>query len=392
MQVLGDGTIELDAFVKEMETLADRFASIKEQGLLKKHAFIGASSSGPITMVPVSGLVNKLKLLDLDGVEHTLACLEELPPLHGGSVRSASSSSIFPDSIPGCGIEEELLWKDYSLSATAPHLTARGTKWAKQVKALRKYKTNPPLSSHGKVSKVGATSLELMLRSLDEFVGYVYMHHGVEPTMDLVMQPKWFSKFMAFKVARGNAASTMMRGSQQVSLVVPFVLSGHCPLVQTWGAGHAAQVKQWYSNLKMQHRGATAITPAKRSPVGLADMWVSVDATEATFMKELQVGVWKGGEWGEWSGHGQGGNMVAWLPSLVLPCVAPQQITPSRSPSHTKLATLPTHPCAGQWRQHHHKEACTELPQLCHQGAAVWQVPAPCQGRGHQGLPQVGPS
>lgn len=298
MQVLGDGVIERTDFEREMGTIGDRLASLKEKGLLKKHAFIGASFTGPITMVPMSGLVSKLKLLDLDGVEHTLACLEELPPLHRGSVKSSSSNIIFPDSIHACGIEEDELWKDYSLSATAPHLTARGTKWAKQVKALRKYKTSPPLSSHGKVSKVGATSLELMVRSLDEFVGYAYMHHGVEPSMDLVLQPKWFSKFMAFKVARGNAASTMLRGSQQVSLVVPFVLSGHCPLVQTWGAGHSAQVKQWYSNLKMQHRGAATSTPSKRSLVGLADMWVSVDAAEATFMKELEVSVWKGGRMG----------------------------------------------------------------------------------------------
>ena len=134
--------------------------------------------------------------------------LEDLPPLEGSSA-GRSSTSIFPDTIPQCPVGEEELWGPYSLTATAGQLAAKGTKWDKQLAALEKFKTKPPLSSHGRVSKVGPTSMELMMRSLDEYVGYAQKHHGVSPSMDLVMQPNMFCKFMAFKLATWYCTGTL---------------------------------------------------------------------------------------------------------------------------------------------------------------------------------------
>lgn len=148
---------------------------------------------------------------------------------------------------------------------------------------------DPPLTSHGKVTKVNETSLELMIRSLDEYVGYANKYHGVEPSMDLVMQPNMFSKFMAFKVARGNMASTMLRAAQQVSLVVPFVMSGHCPQASTWSQGHAAQVGQWYKTLKAGYREKAAATPAKRSAVPLLEQWDAAEAVWGDFIDAFEV-------------------------------------------------------------------------------------------------------
>jgi hypothetical protein len=279
-------------FQAKVDAMESRSASKAEVLTLQKHAYLGPTTPlDPITLVQVSNMVAMLKTLPkekLDMLAATLASLEDLPALEGSNA-GRSSTSIFPDTIPQCHLDDEELWGPYSLSATAGQLAASGTKWAKQLAALEKFKTKPPLSSHGRVSKVGATSLELMMRSLDEYVGYAHKHHGVSPSMDLVMQPNMFSKFMGFKLARGNAASTLLRTAQQVSLVVPFVLSGHCPQVQTWGPGHAAQVKQWFSNLKGGYRQESGSTPSKRSALSLSEQWEAVDAEWASFKVDFLV-------------------------------------------------------------------------------------------------------
>ena len=129
-----------------------------------------------------------------------------------------------------------------------------------------------------------------MIRSLDEYMGYAYKYHKVEPTMDLVMQPNMFSKFVAFKLARGNAASTMLRTSQQISMVVAFVMSGLCPQASTWTQGHASQVHMWYNTLKAGYRQEAAASPSKRSPTTLAGQWEACDAYWDHFQQSFQVG------------------------------------------------------------------------------------------------------
>jgi hypothetical protein len=288
-KVLGEGIMLEDEYKLEVEGLQSRQASRAEMLTLQKHAYLGPTTLEPPYLIPVQDLSAMLKALGSQHLEATLASLEDLPPLEGTNA-GRSSTSMFPDSIPLCLLDDEELWGPYSLTATANHLAAKGTKWGKQQAALEKFKTQPPLSSHGRVSKVGGTTLELMMRSLDEYMGYAHKYHAVSPSMDLVMQPSMFSKFMAFKLARGNAASTLLRTAQQVSLVVPFVLSGHCPQVQTWGPGHAAQVKHWYSNLKGGYRQEQSATPSKRSALSLADQWEAVDAGWTAFKEDFQVG------------------------------------------------------------------------------------------------------
>lgn len=149
---------------------------------------------------------------------------------------------------------------------------------------------DPPITTHGKVTKVGKTSMLLLERSLDEYVGYAYKFHGVEPSLDLVMQPNMFSKFMAFKLARGNAPGTMLRAAQQVSMVVPVVMCSLCPLVSTWTMGHAAQVRMWYNTLKGGYREEAKAMPAKRSLTTLAEQWEEAEASWEKFTNGLEVG------------------------------------------------------------------------------------------------------
>jgi len=225
-----------------------RASSLSELRALEKHAFIATTQTEAIMMVEVDKLAVVLEGLQQAKLAATVAFLRDLPPVSNSSTNQVDS--LFPDIIPSCSITPEELDGAYSITSIAPQLCKSGSKWGKQLAALEKWKSMPPLNSHDRVKKVGATSIQLMVRSLGEYMGFCYKHLNLEPSMDLVMQCNTFSKFMAFKVARDNESSTMLRAAQQVSMVVPFVMSGHCPQAKSYSSAHAAQCKQWYSNLK----------------------------------------------------------------------------------------------------------------------------------------------
>ncbi len=269
-----------------------RNATKGELKWLEEHAFI-VTDTGVMLMAEVDKLAGVLEEFDEMNLSATLAFLKGMPPMEGnnGSSSSSTTGSMFPDSIPTCTISPEELEGPYSITSIAPQLCKKGSMWKKQVAALVKWKLSPPLNSHDRVKQVGDTSIQLMIRSLEEYVGYCYLHHNKEPNMDLVMECNTFSKFMAFKEARDNESNTLLRAAQQVSMVVPFVMSGHCPQAKAYGAAHAAQCKQWYSNLKSNYREQVAATPAKRSSISLALQWEMVDAEWHDFDEKYKVSI-----------------------------------------------------------------------------------------------------
>lgn len=265
-----------------------RFSSYSELKLLERHAFIVTNSSDTIMMVEVDKLAKVLESFKEVNLEATVAFLEGMPPIEG-TTSNHGGGSLFPDTIPPCNIPSEELEGAYAINTIAPELCQQGTKWAKQVAALEKWKLRPPLNIHDKVKPIGDTSIQLMVRSLEEYVGFCYKHLNMQPSMDLVMECTTFSQFMAFKEARDNESSTMLRAAQQVSMAVPFVMSGHCPLVKAYGPAYAAQCKEWYNNVKAVYRGRAAATPSKKSLISLATQWEMVDAEWEEFEEKLKV-------------------------------------------------------------------------------------------------------
>ncbi len=280
-----------------------RASSQAELRLLEKHAFIATSNTPAIIMVEVDKLAGVLEAFKEARLSATIAFLRGMPSVDGSS-SSRQVDPLFPDNIPTCTITPEDMEGAYSITSIAPSLCMPATKWGKQLAALEKWKTSPPLNSHDRVKKVGETSIQLMVRSLEEYMGFCYKHLDLQPSMDLVMQCSTFSQFMAFKVARGNESSTMLRAAQQVSLTIAFVMSGHCPQVKAYTPGHAAQCKQWYSNLKADYRREVAEAPTKRTAISLAAQWESVDDKWNAFIEQYEVrhltqGMysWKGCAW-----------------------------------------------------------------------------------------------
>lgn len=120
--------------------------------------------------------------------------------------------------------------------------------------------------------------MQIMEQALDELAGWAYNYKKLRPSLDLVMQPHIVAGFLAFKKARDNVPSTLLRTSTQLSLVVPFVLSGDCPQAKSYLPSQVDQLMKWYTSLKASFRGQVqqdnlVIPSTPKSSVTLAEQW-----------------------------------------------------------------------------------------------------------------------
>jgi hypothetical protein len=157
------------------------------------------------------------------------------------------------------------------------------------VQALKKFKLDPPISRHGRVKKVGPSTVIILENTLDQYLGFCKGKLGLDPSLDLVMQPQMVAKFISFHIAKGNSPSTKLRSVQQISTVIRFVVSGKCPGAKTWDPAHVAQCTQWYANLKSDIRIEVDATPKRKCSVGLADVWTAAESEWGLFLEAYQV-------------------------------------------------------------------------------------------------------
>ena len=129
-----------------------------ELKLLEKHAFIATANTPAILMVEVDKMAGVLEAMKEIKLAATVAFLRAMPPVDGSS-SSKQVDPLFPDNTPTCSISPEDLEGAFSISSIAPNLCKPATKWGKQLAALEKWKSNPPLNSHDMVNKVGETCL-----------------------------------------------------------------------------------------------------------------------------------------------------------------------------------------------------------------------------------------
>lgn len=282
-KALGDGVVLWNKFYTDVCSLCGRLATPEELEMLKTKHFIGETTT-KASMISLRKLVKHL-----EGAINTCHQLTSTLKSLVNEVMGSQATTIFPDHIPPCPISGEALNMPYSLKANFPEYFSPGSLFHSQLEALKAYKANPPFSRHGHVKKVGPTTIIILENSLDQFMGFAKLHLGLEPSMDLVCQPDVFSKYLAFHGAKDNSPSTKFRATHQISSVVPFVASKHCPQAQAWDAGHVAQCNQWYSNLKADLRLEVDSLPAKRSLVPLAQQWEVAEDDWEDFLEAFKV-------------------------------------------------------------------------------------------------------
>lgn len=210
---LGDAIEELwyfeEALIKEGGV---RQATQAEMGWLFKHYYLPWGHQH-LLLAPFMDLVVVCKDLDhykeIEGLVTSM--ISKSPSISQGD--AIHGIDTFPSFIPKCTLTNEEMKANYSLTSTKHNL--KGSLWAHQVGALKAFKTEPPISTYANVTKVKPTTLEIMIKQLDGYIGFCNAHLKKEASMDLVMEPSSFAHYVAFlEVSGAMACQVVARGCE----------------------------------------------------------------------------------------------------------------------------------------------------------------------------------
>lgn len=172
-----------------------REATNSEMGWLFRHYYIPHSKRHLILAPYMNLLVVSQDLDECEQLEALIASMQaKEPPTTEGEVIFGEDP--FPSFIPKTSLTMEELKAKYSLTSTTPSL--KGSMWEKQMHALKEFKSNPPISTLANVTKVGDSTFNIMAKHIDGYIGFCHLHLNKEPTMDLIMEPTHFARFIAF--------------------------------------------------------------------------------------------------------------------------------------------------------------------------------------------------
>lgn len=129
---------------------------------------------------------------------------------------------MFPAKLPTCIIPQPNLAWPYSLySLQRPLVTGP---IGKQLQALSRSLLDGSLAISGK--PLAAASVRIIKQSLEEFLGFCWLHLGLHPNLKTVLRPTAYAHFVAFQKARGLREVTQKRCITSVISAIPAIASG----------------------------------------------------------------------------------------------------------------------------------------------------------------------
>lgn len=268
-KLIGEEHMAKMKFLEEAQKLSHRNTTTEEDKVLQQWGYLAPTSHHVV--VVESKLLKAMLEKELPSHMATIICLEEVGSW-GGVARQVKQ--MFPESLPECKLSQEQLQEPYSLSVTQPGQAAEGSTWDKQLDHMYTWRRDPPMSAHAKA--VSESSWQIMEQSLDEFAGWASNYKHLQPNMDLLWQPPLVAAFLAFKKARGNTDSTLLRTAQQLSWVLPCLEAGNCPQAKAATPSHANKVKDWFKAATAKFRQSvadTTIRQPRQADVTLAEQW-----------------------------------------------------------------------------------------------------------------------
>lgn len=181
------------------------------------------SSAKAVELVDTEAFADYIESLG-DRFAITATSLRDIPDALTHAKTCLAGAEPFPKSIPPCIIPKPNLRWPYSLSRLNRPIIPGPVH--RQMRALSKSKLAPTIGLDGNGKKIQHATDRILQRSLEEYLGFAYLHLGLTPTLKSVMRPAAYAHFVSFQRARGLKASTQLRAAQQVSSAVDFVASG----------------------------------------------------------------------------------------------------------------------------------------------------------------------
>lgn len=114
--------------------------------MLKKHGFF-APTTTEVTVVGTPSMLNFM----MDNLMNklpasTIISFQDVQTLEDLMAISSNQPHMFPETIPVVILTPEQKSHPFTLSREYPHLCMEGTKWSKQLDAMHKFKTKPPIT------------------------------------------------------------------------------------------------------------------------------------------------------------------------------------------------------------------------------------------------------
>ena len=143
--------------------------------------------------------------------------------------------------------------------------------------------------------ELGDTSWNILYQVTDEFGGWAKKYKGLDPSLDLVLEPRLCVEFLGFKRAKGNSFGTLTRLSQQLKCVLPFLFAGRCPDARETPPNQATLITQWYANIVAYCKQQDALEGDNKPPTDwtsiMAEQWELCDGPWKDVMDEFKVNI-----------------------------------------------------------------------------------------------------
>lgn len=214
--------------------------------------------------------------------------------------RDPNAHPTIPDDFIKCPLSDGELKDYYSLS----HQGAPNS-YLNQERAMRRFFSNPPLtkevpttpssSKKGKANMkaLAPATLELRVRTMDEFIGFCAKWLNLTPTMEHALSPQVVAKYMGFHVAKGTQEGTLKRISTHLHQSIPFINSTHCPrLSPPQDDATFKGTMDWFTNLNGSILASISMHHnTKEQGTTLWSVWEATITKWEAFQTKLKVGL-----------------------------------------------------------------------------------------------------
>lgn len=213
--------------------------------------------------------------------------------------RDPNAHPTIPDDFIKCPLSDGELKDYYSLS----HQGAPNS-YLNQERAMRRFFSNPPLtkevpttpssSKKGKANMkaLAPATLELRVRTMDEFIGFCAKWLNLTPTMEHALSPQVVAKYMGFHVAKGSEERTLKRIATQLHQSITFITHKDFPSKHSThvDAPSLKALDDWYSNLNGKIMASISThKQAIKKGVTLWSVWEASLSKWQAFQANLKV-------------------------------------------------------------------------------------------------------
>lgn len=274
---------------------SSRAATAQEVAKLHSLMFLPTSATHDL-MVPLDQMVQCLEQLSLTyhRLEATMRGLETIQATSSdAALAHGAAMGDFAQPAP-CTLTTSQLKEAFSLvAAFEEYLVDENSLIQRQVRAAWEgFFSDPPVGS-GLVHPVGAETFDIWWDSAQQYLGYLRMFEGLEPSLEHLRSTTLLAKFYSFRLAKGNSWNTMLLEFTNLWHWFPFVFyPGNFPGMPAVPDSERRGAERWMKEITARARAESKKPEnrVRRQPQAhLAQVWNTQERGWQQMEQEYEV-------------------------------------------------------------------------------------------------------